>query len=98
MVSAEYTVEGTPRCTVFTASSHFQADGSGSEDEDFSAFKTPGGTETFLKTAGTVCTPGIFASAHILHRVQGMSPNEVSMAEEGVSGIVLCGYLYKVVL
>jgi len=24
-----------------------------------------------------------------------MSPNEVSMAEEGVSGIVLCGYLYK---
>ena len=28
--------------------------------------------------------------------MQGASPNEVNMGEEGVSGIVLCGYLYKV--
>jgi len=50
---------------------------SGSDDEDFSAFKTPGGKDAFKQGK------------------EGSSPNEVAMGEEGVSGIVLCGYLYK---
>merc|ERR1712070_928564 len=48
------------------------------DEEDFSAFKTPGGKEAFVKEVK-----------------EGSSPNQVSLAEEGVSGIVLCGYLYK---
>ena len=34
--------------------------------------------------------------ADAVSHLQGSSPNEVAMGEEGVSGIVLCGYLYKV--